>query len=91
MINLFVLFFVLEKLRKKKWYHGFLFHVYLFYYGVTRFIIDVYRIDPRYYGLTLTQFFCIGLVIIGGVLIAVNLKILRQKSREKSVQNKKSG
>jgi len=73
-IYLIGLFFVLSTFEKKKVYKGFVFHSYLLLYGIGRFLIDFIRIDPRYFGLTATQWICGVFVIISSVLIYKKFK-----------------
>src|SRR3989338_7511430 len=46
-------FLILWKLRTKKTFDGILILLYLMLYSIERFIIDFFRVDPLYYGLTL--------------------------------------
>lgn len=87
MLNALVLFFILRKLEKRKHFKGFLFMFYLFYYSFTRFIIDIWRIDPRYYGLTLTQYVCIVIFFLSGWVL---LKSLKQKKKKLHKKHKKT-
>ncbi len=68
-IAMSILFFILLYLRTKKLFRGFLFLFTLIYYGITRFIIDLTRVDPTYYGLTFAQYSCIILFIIGTTIL----------------------
>lgn len=68
-IAMFILFLILLYLRTKKLFRGFLFLFTLIYYGITRFLIDFTRADPTYYGLTFVQYTCIGLFIIGIIIL----------------------
>ena len=67
-------FFILWKLRKKKYFDGFLLMTYIFIYSIGRFIIDFFRVDPVYYGLTGTQWILIALFLISGFSLFKNLK-----------------
>jgi phosphatidylglycerol:prolipoprotein diacylglycerol transferase len=67
-------FLVLWRLRKKKYFEGFLLMSYLFIYSIGRFIIDFFRVDPAYYGLTATQWILIVLFLISGFSLFKNLK-----------------
>lgn len=68
--NLMFLFGILLYLRKKKFFAGFLFLFYICYYAFTRFLIDLLRIEPTFYGLTAIQWIAIPLFFISlGVLI----------------------
>ncbi len=61
-------FLILWKLRTKKTFDGFLFLLYLMMYSAERFVIDFFRIDPLYYGLTATQWSLIFVFLIAGFL-----------------------
>lgn len=68
--NLVFLFSLLLYLRKKKFFTGFLFLFYICYYAFTRFLIDLLRIDPTFYGLTAVQWIAIPMFFVSlGVLI----------------------
>jgi phosphatidylglycerol:prolipoprotein diacylglycerol transferase len=75
MIGLLILFGVLMLTRKKflGTHKGALFGLYLAGYGVIRFVSDFFRLDPTYFGLTLAQYFCIAIFILGTGLIAMSL------------------
>ncbi|OGM01335.1 hypothetical protein A3K72_03115 [Candidatus Woesearchaeota archaeon RBG_13_36_6] len=90
MINLFVLFFLLLKLRKRKPFTGFLFLFYLFYYSITTFVIDIYRTDPRYYGFTLTQYICVLMFLISGSLLFLNFRYTKKKMVKKKSEKSKT-
>jgi len=69
-VNLMFLFLLLLYLRKKKFFTGFLFLFYICYYAFTRFLIEIFRADPTFYGLTATQWIAIPAFLISlGVLI----------------------
>jgi len=61
-------FLILWKLRTKKAFDGFLFLLYLMMYSTERFVIDFFRADPLYYGLTATQWSLIFVFLIAGFL-----------------------
>lgn len=69
--NLTFLFILLLYLRKKKFFTGFLFLFYLCYYAFTRFLIELFRTDPTFYGLTATQWIAIPMFFVS---LAVILK-----------------
>jgi phosphatidylglycerol---prolipoprotein diacylglyceryl transferase len=73
LIGLLALFVTLLALRKRKPYDGFLFHFYLIGYGLIRFVSDFFRTEPTYYGLTVAQYFSIGLFLAGVAMMAVSL------------------
>jgi phosphatidylglycerol---prolipoprotein diacylglyceryl transferase len=92
LIGLLALFATLLALRKKKLYDGFLFHSYLIGYGMIRFVSDFFRIEPTYYGLTVAQYFSIGLFLAGAAMMVVNL--IKQKNLKATSTNpagKKTG
>ena len=62
-------FLILWKLRTRKAFDGFLFLLYLMLYGAERFIIDFFRVDPVYYGLTPTQWVFIFIVPVSLFLL----------------------
>ncbi|MEK6907450.1 MAG: prolipoprotein diacylglyceryl transferase [Nanoarchaeota archaeon] len=57
-------FFILLKLSKKQHKEGYLFSLGLLLFGLVRFVLDFYREDLLYYGLTLGQYFSIPLILI---------------------------
>lgn len=70
--NLIIFSFLWLWLRKsQKLPVGALFYIYLIWEGITRFVIDFFRADdllgadPRYWGLTVSQYIGIGLVVAG--------------------------
>lgn len=65
---LVVLFLLILNLRQYKFFKGFYACLFLVYYGVVRFIIDFFRADPLYYGLTIAQYLSIAGFIIGLIL-----------------------
>jgi len=67
-------FLILWKLRKKKYFDGFLLAMYMFIYSIGRFIIDFFRVDPIRYGLTATQWILIVLFLISGFFLFKHLK-----------------
>ena len=76
-VFLFALFGVLMYLRRKDIYmkiKGLLFLSYVLLYATGRFIIDIFRIDPAYLGLTATQYGLIAAFIISAVIAAKKLK-----------------
>lgn len=89
LINLGILYFILTKLRKRNPFSGFLFLFYLVYYSATRFLIDILRTDPRYFGFTLTQYLCIVIFIISSVLLFVRWRSKTGKPKGKRKKAKK--
>ncbi|MBW2977410.1 prolipoprotein diacylglyceryl transferase [Candidatus Woesearchaeota archaeon] len=67
-------FLILWKLRKKKYFDGFLLAMYIFIYSIGRFIIDFFRADPLHYSLTATQWILIALFLISGYFLYTKLK-----------------
>ena len=74
--NLIIFLILWLWLRKsKKLPVGSLFYIYLIWEGITRFMIDFWRADdlpnadPRYWGLTVSQYIGLGLVVAGLVVL----------------------
>jgi phosphatidylglycerol:prolipoprotein diacylglycerol transferase len=70
------LFIVLWTLRKKKYFDGFLFSLYLIGYGTVRFFIEFFREPDAHLGfvagvLTMGQVLCLIMIVSGLVLMAV--------------------
>ncbi len=66
-----VLSIIFHKYQPKFKYNGFLFHIFMIYYAISRILIELIRNDtPRHYGLSAAQY--IGVFII---LVAVGLMI----------------
>ncbi len=69
-----ILWFWLRKIQKLP--VGSLFYIYLIWEGITRFAVDFWRAtdlpnsDPRFAGLTISQYIGIGLVIAGIIVLA---------------------
>ncbi|MEO0294199.1 MAG: prolipoprotein diacylglyceryl transferase [candidate division WOR-3 bacterium] len=75
-LNLFIIFLILWKIRKKKIFNGFLFSLFIGLYGLHRFVIDFFR---SYSGkalvlkfITLSQLLSIIMILISIVVITVN-------------------
>ncbi|MFH1966485.1 MAG: prolipoprotein diacylglyceryl transferase [Patescibacteria group bacterium] len=67
-LNGLILFLVLWFLRKKLQKPGQLFILFLFWYALSRFLIEFTRTgDPQYYGLLVSQW--IGLFVLAGVFV----------------------
>lgn len=61
-----LIFFILWKLRKKPWADGKLFMLYLVFSGISRVLVEIIRLNPRYiFGLSEAQLISAGLIIIG--------------------------
>jgi len=65
-VFLFLLFFLLLFLKRKKKFNGQILLAYTFFYGIFRFIIEFYRADPRVevFSLSFSGFFSLILVIL---------------------------
>ncbi len=69
-VNLVILFVILLYLRKKNFFTGFLFLFYASYYALTRFLLDLLRTDPTFYGLTATQWIAIPIFLMSiGIIV----------------------
>ncbi|HEU20209.1 MAG TPA: prolipoprotein diacylglyceryl transferase [Deltaproteobacteria bacterium] len=73
------LFIILWSIRKKKYFDGFLFSLYLIGYGVVRFFIEFFREPDAHLGfvtgiLTMGQVLCLAMILLGLVLMAVRRK-----------------
>jgi phosphatidylglycerol---prolipoprotein diacylglyceryl transferase len=64
----FILFFILLAARRIR-IKGLLFWLFVTGYSGLRFLTDFFREDPRYFGLTVWQFFCIIGFIVGLVFL----------------------
>jgi phosphatidylglycerol:prolipoprotein diacylglycerol transferase len=85
-INAFVLFIFLVLVKPFVKKEGLLSYIFIVWYAIGRFLIDFTRAadiqglsDPRYAGLTLSQWFCIALVII--FIPFLSLKLGKSKSK----------
>jgi phosphatidylglycerol:prolipoprotein diacylglycerol transferase len=63
-LTLFLSFLVLLILNKKQYKDGFLFFLGLSFFGLFRFILDFFREDILYYGLSIGQYFSIILILV---------------------------
>ncbi|MEK6862630.1 MAG: prolipoprotein diacylglyceryl transferase family protein, partial [Nanoarchaeota archaeon] len=63
-LGLLFSFFILLKLSKKEHKEGFIFWMGILLFGIFRFILDFFREDVRYLGLSLGQYFSIPLILI---------------------------
>src|SRR3989338_4122135 len=71
-IFLIPLFIFLFNIKNKKFIRenpGSLFMIYLFIYSIGRFVIDLFRADPTYAGLTITQWFLTTAFFLSLVLL----------------------
>lgn len=71
-IILIPILIILLKLKTKHRYDGFLLASTMILYGIGRFILDFFRADPTYLGLTIAQFGTILIFILGVYLIYKN-------------------
>jgi len=62
----FLIFFGLLFVSKIKKKPGLVFFSYLLMEGIGRFIVDFFREDVLYFGLSLGQWFSIAMILIGG-------------------------
>ncbi len=62
-------FFILLKLNKKENKEGYMFFMGIFLFGITRFILDFFREDPTWFGLTLGHYFSLILIILSSYLL----------------------
>ncbi|HEB01467.1 MAG TPA: prolipoprotein diacylglyceryl transferase [Candidatus Portnoybacteria bacterium] len=73
-LNGLVLFFFLWLISRKVKKEGFLFIIFLFWYSISRFLLDFTRCydlpscDPHFWGLTTSQYFSLGLLILASCL-----------------------
>ncbi len=86
-LNALILFFVLQFLKNKLKNPGQLFLVFLTYYSISRFFLDFTRAistllsDPHYWGLTISQWISLGILITLGLIIIYEKAYLKnQKS-----------
>ena len=75
------LFALLWYLRKKRYFDGFLFALYLMGYGVIRFFLEFFREPDPQLGFilgpfTMGQVLCLGMVLVG-LIIVVSRKVIR--------------
>ncbi len=80
-IGLVIIGTLLYSLRKTQKFDGFLFLAYMQLYSAQRFILDFFRIastDPRFLGLTPTQYLVIVLFIIAAITMSL-LKRIEKK------------
>lgn len=69
LIGLIMVYFILFAIKSKKYKQGTVFLSYLMLYSVMRFIVDIFRIDPRYFGLTAMQTIAIPVFLIAGYIV----------------------
>ena len=79
-IGLVIIAVILLNLKKLKLFNGFLFSSYVILYSIQRMILDFFRIestDPRYFGLTPTQYIVIVLFIIAVYFIIIRFNEIK--------------
>lgn len=89
-----VLYAVICLLRKKASFSGYIFALYIMGYGVVRFFIEFTREpDPQmgfiFGPLTMGQVLCIGMIVVGGVIMAVRRNAVQPAALPKKIQKKK--
>jgi len=72
-IGLLIILTILIFLKKKRLKKGILFLSYLILYSITRFIVEIFRLEQTYFGLTFTQYICIAL-FFGSILLLRKFK-----------------
>jgi len=90
-MGLSIILLVLLNLKKFKHLNGFLFSSYVILYSFQRMILDVFRIestDPRYFGLTPTQYTVIVLFFIAVYFMA---RKFNKGSSNKKIEEKTEG
>jgi len=73
-LGLLFSFFILLNLNKKTRKEGFILWVGILLFGIFRFILDFFREDIRYLGLSLGQYFSIPLILISIYILFKNYK-----------------
>ena len=73
-LGLLFSFFILLNLNKKTRKEGFILWVGILLFGIFRFILDFFREDIRYLGLSLGQYFSIPLILISIYILLKNYK-----------------
>lgn len=81
-IHLLLLFYVLLKLRTKKLFEGAILLIYLVWYSVGRFIIEFFRVEPLYFGLTSAQWISVFVATC-----SLYLFIVRARKHKLSIRN----
>lgn len=72
----YILFYYLYKKGDKKRYKGQLFGEYLIGFGLIRSIVELFRDNPKYFGLSISHYLSFGLVLAGYIF----LKFMKKKS-----------
>lgn len=84
LIGLCIIVVILSNLKKFKFFDGFLFLSYVMLYSIQRTILDFFRIestDPKYLGLTPSQYIVIVLFIIATYFIIIKFSEIQRKER----------
>ncbi len=87
LIGLGIIVVILLKLKKFKLFNGFLFLSYTMLYSIQRMILDFFRIestDPKYIGLTPSQYIVIVLFIIAAYFLKFKYVKSSKKSQHKT-------
>jgi phosphatidylglycerol:prolipoprotein diacylglycerol transferase len=66
----FAIFAFLWALRKRPMATGMLFAIYLIAAGVERLLVEFIRLNPLYLGLSQAQWISVGMILLGGLMIA---------------------
>ncbi|HHE36380.1 MAG TPA: prolipoprotein diacylglyceryl transferase [Candidatus Woesearchaeota archaeon] len=74
-----LLFLYTKKSLKKKLGQGIIFWSFVIMYGMLRFVVTFWREDPRFLGLSIGQYLCLLMIIIGSVA----LLFMRRRTRGK--------
>ncbi len=83
--GLVIILIALTQLKKLKLFEGFTFTSYIVLYSIQRFILDFFRLgstDPRYLGLTPSQYIVILLFLAAVTIIVFNLKKINNREKE---------
>jgi phosphatidylglycerol:prolipoprotein diacylglycerol transferase len=84
-----VFFYILEKnIRKKDYKDGYIFWNFILWFGLGRFILDFYRLDIRYLGLSTGQWLSIVMVIVGLFVLITRYWFVKKSKNEKNEQKK---
>jgi len=73
-IGLVIVSIIVWKLRKKNKFDGFVFASYVMLYAVMRNIVELFRADPTWFGLTMAQWSTIILFVVFGIFMWIGLK-----------------
>ena len=87
-LGLLIIFAVVSSLMKNKFFDGFVFASYTVLYSAQRIFLDYFRIestDPRFLGLTPSQFISIALLIAAICFIAMKLRKLNFRAEKPAI------